>query len=189
MFLARRPSPQDIDRFLRAARELPLSYDPIGLAKQNPAGFKVDEEDTIIGSGEAAFRRATQALVAWMHFAVGWVELFPRGAAISPGTDVAVLARHVGFWSLNACRVVYSIGGPDETEFGFAYGTLIEHVECGEEIFTIRFHPDSGDVSYLIRAASKPQAVLAKLGYPLTRAFQARFRHDSTAALRRAIDG
>jgi uncharacterized protein (UPF0548 family) len=66
---------------------------------------------------------------------------------------------------------------------------LIEHVECGEEIFSIRFQPETGDVSYLIRAASKPQAVLAKLGYPLTRALQARFRHDSTAALRRAIDG
>ena len=66
------------NQFIRAARELPLSYDPIGLAKQNPDGFKVDEEDTIIGSGEAAFRRATQALVAWTHFAVGWVELFPE---------------------------------------------------------------------------------------------------------------
>ena len=189
MFLARRPSPQDVDRFLQAARDLPLSYDRIGLAKHNPDGFSVDEEATIIGSGEAAFRLATQALVAWTHFAVGWVELFPKGAAISPGTDVAVLARHVGFWSLNACRVVYSIGGHDDTEFGFAYGTLTEHVECGEEIFRIRFQPESGDVSYLIRAASRPQAVLAKLGYPLTRAFQARFRHDSTAALKRAIDG
>ena len=189
MFLARRPSPQDVDRFLRAARELPLSYDPIGLAKQNPDGFKVDEADTIIGSGEAAFRRATQALVAWTHFAVGWVELFPTGAAIAPGTDVAVLARHVGFWSLNACRVVYSIGGRGETEFGFAYGTLVEHVECGEEIFSIRFQPETGDVSYLIRAASKPQAVLAKLGYPLARSLQARFRRDSTRALARAIAG
>ena len=187
MFLARRPSPQDVDRFLRAASELSLSYNPIGLAKQNHDGFSVDEEDTIIGSGEAAFQRPRQALAGWTHFAVGWVELFPRGAAISPGTDVAVLARHVGFWSLNACRVVYSIGGPDDTEFGFAYGTLIEHVECGEEIFKIRFQPESGDVSYLIRAASKPRAVLAKLGYPLARSLQARFRRDSTRALARAI--
>ena len=189
MFSVRQPSQRDVDRFLEASRDLPLSYSPVGLARGNPIGFDVDEHRAIIGAGEAAHRRAIAALSEWKHFALGWVELFPKQASISPGSEVAVLARHAGLWSLNACRVVYSIGGPNDPEFGFAYGTLRNHVECGEEIFKVSFRPDTGDVSYLIRAVSRPRAVLARLGYPLARVLQARFRQDSAQALKRAIAG
>ena len=57
MFLLSRPSIQDVERFLAESRELPLSYGSAGLTKQPRAGFKVDEQVTIVGSGEAAFRR------------------------------------------------------------------------------------------------------------------------------------
>ncbi len=136
-----------------------------------------------------AFERAKVALTAWKHFELGWVEVFPALAGISPGTVVAVLVRHLGFWSMNGCRVVYSIAGDDPREFGFAYGTLPNHAECGEESFKVSLRPDTGEVSYVIRAASRPRALLARLGYPVTRSFQARFRRDSAAALARAIAG
>ena len=120
---------------------------------------------------------------------MGWVELFPRGASIEPGTDVAVLVHHLGFWSLNGCRVVYGIGDMQSgTNFGFAYGTLTNHAEMGEEIFELLFEPESENVIYRIRAVSKPHATLAKIGYPITRVFQERFRRDSISAMRRAID-
>jgi uncharacterized protein (UPF0548 family) len=189
MFLLHQPSPDDADRFIAASRELPLSYDPIGLAKEGRGGFNLDEQTAIIGRGPAAFARATTALAEWRHFELGWVELFPRRASIAPGTVVAVSARHLGFWSLNGCRVVYSIGSRGDQTFGFAYGTLANHVECGEEIFQVSLSPKTGEVSYLIRAASKPRAALARVGYPLARVLQARFRRDSARALRRAIDG
>jgi uncharacterized protein (UPF0548 family) len=101
-----------------------LSYDPVGLAGHGRSGFKVDEQTTIVGSGEAAFERATAALIEWRHFELGWLELFPKRASSAPGTVVAVSVRHLGFWSLNGCRVVYSIGVPGDRTFGFAYGTL-----------------------------------------------------------------
>jgi uncharacterized protein (UPF0548 family) len=189
MFLVGRPPPHDIEGFLEVSRDLPLSYGPVGLARENLRGFDVDEQVTTIGSGQTVYRRAIEALKEWKQFELGWVEIFPKQAAISPGTTVAVLARHAGLWSLNGCRVVYSIGGSDEPEFGFAYGTLLNHVECGEEIFKVSVLPETGDVSYLIRAASKPRAVLARLGYPLARVLQARFRRDSAEALRRAAGG
>jgi uncharacterized protein (UPF0548 family) len=189
MFLFRRPSPQDVERFIAASRELPLSYDPVGLAKQGRPGFNVDEQTTIVGRGEAAFLRATTALIEWRHFELGWVELFSKRASIAPGTVVVVSVRHLGFWSLNGCRVVYSIGIQGDRTFGFAYGTLANHAESGEEIFQVSFRPETGEVSYLIRAVSKPRAALARLGYPLARSLQARFRRDSARALRSAIDG
>jgi uncharacterized protein (UPF0548 family) len=187
MFLVHRPAPHEIDRFLAACGELPLSYAPVGLAAAAPPDFTVDEQTVVIGSGAAAFARATAALREWRHFELGWVELFPAGASIAPGTDVAVAERHLGFWSLNGCRVVYPVEG--DGTFGFAYGTLGNHAERGEEIFQVSLRPETGEVSYLIRAASKPRAALARVGYPVTRALQARFRRDSARAMARAVRG
>jgi uncharacterized protein (UPF0548 family) len=187
MFLSRRPSPQNIDAFLAASRELPLSYDPVGLAGQDPDGYCIDTHDAIIGRGEAAFERAKTALTEWRHFELGWVEIFPPRAPATPGTVVAVLVRHMGFWSINGCRVVYPVGAASGHEFGFAYGTLTNHAERGEEIFTVSLRPETGDVWYGIRAVSSPRAMLARLGYPLTRALQARFRRDSVLAMTRVL--
>ena len=188
MFLFHRPSQRAIEEFIARSRDLPLSYNPIGIAKESPRGFKVDEASGVIGHGEPAFVRAKLALAEWRHFDFGWVELFPQGAAIEPGSVVAVLVHHMGFWSLNGCRIVYTLGdrrtGPS---FGFAYGTLTNHAELGEEIFEVALAPESDEVVYRIRAVSKPRAAMARIGYPFTRSLQARFRRDSIAALRRAI--
>jgi uncharacterized protein (UPF0548 family) len=187
MFLIRRPSPKEITEFLEQARDLPLSYDPIGIAKQTPRGYNADLAETVIGRGRDTFERAKKALAGWRHYDMGWVELWPRGASIEPGSVVAVLVRHLGFWSLNGCRVVYSIGDRQSgTNFGFAYGTLTNHAELGEEIFEVRIKPESEDVVYRIQAVSKPHALMARLGYPFARHFQERFRQDSTATLQRA---
>jgi uncharacterized protein (UPF0548 family) len=185
MFLARRPSALRIDRFLDASRELAVTYAPIGLARADAAlGYDVDDTTAVIGHGRADFDRACRALAAWAHFDLGWVERFPRHASIDVGTHVAVLIRHLGFWSLNGARVVYHLE-PSDSRFGFAYGTLANHSEQGEEIFEVGFDPDSGEVTYRLRAASRPRAALARIGYPIARALQARFRRDSARVMRR----
>ncbi len=188
MFLIRRPSQDEISEFLDRSRELALSYDPVGIARQSPVGFNADLASAVIGHGRQTFERAKNALAQWRHYEMGWVELFPRGASIDPGTVVAVLVRHLGFWSLNACRVVYGVGDRQTgSSFGFAYGTLTNHAELGEEIFEVILAPESGEVVYRIQAVSKPRAALARIGYPFARYFQERFRRDSTSALRRAV--
>ena len=188
MFLILRPSQLAIEEFLDRSRDLPLSYDPVGIARQSPSGFNADLACAVIGHGRETFERAKTALSQWRHYEMGWAELFPRRAAIEPGTVVAVLVRHLGFWSLNGCRVVYGIGDrQSESNFGFAYGTLTNHAELGEEIFEVMFEPQTEDVIYRIQAVSKPRAALARVGYPLARYFQESFRRDSISALRRAI--
>jgi uncharacterized protein (UPF0548 family) len=186
MFLVQRPTPALIDRFIEASRHLPLTYTPVGLARHDGArGYDVDETIAVLGSGRGAFERARAALAAGMHFDLGWVEVFPHRAPIATGTNVAVLIQHVGFWSLNGARVVYQLEASD-TRFGFAYGTLPNHAEQGEEVFEVAFDADSGDVTYRLRAVSRPRAVLARLGYPVARALQARFRRHSARAMTRA---
>lgn len=184
MFLVRRPERGDIQAFLDASRHLPLSYEPVGLVNNGAPGFRTDEFRTVVGQGQAVFARARHALETWRHFQLGWLELFPSNASIEAGTVVAVLIRHLGFWSLNGCRVVYTTEGSGV--FGFAYGTLTNHAESGEELFTVSLDPNTGEVSYGIRAVSRPRAPLARLGTPVTRLLQARFRRDSSAAMARA---
>jgi uncharacterized protein (UPF0548 family) len=189
MFLARRPSRQTIERFVDESRRLPLSYNQVGIAEAPPADYDLDETFVTIGHGQAGFERAKAALAAWKHFDINWVETSPRAASIEPGSVVAVLIRHLGFWSLNGCRVVYGLGdrlhGPT---FGFAYGTLTNHAEQGEEIFEVCLRPQTHEVVYRICAVSRPRAVLARLGYPAVRVFQARFRRDSGEAMRQAVN-
>ncbi len=69
---------------------------------------------------------------------------------------------------------------------GFAYGTLTNHAESGEELFEVFIDPVSTAVMYRIRAISLPQTTLARIGQPIVRMLQARFRRDSAAAMKRA---
>jgi uncharacterized protein (UPF0548 family) len=187
MFFLRRPSPLVIERFLDRSQELPLSYAPVGLIGDPSAGRNYDDVIAVIGHGPADFERARAALAGWKQFDLGWVELFPRHASMQPGTTIAVLIHHFGFWSLNGARIVYGVGdGQDGTHAGIAYGTLTNHAERGEELFEVSFDTHSGDVIYRLLAASWPRAVLTRIGYPIVRVLQARFRRDSADAMRRA---
>ena len=188
MFLIRRPSPPAIERFLQHSIQLPLSYDLIGVARESETTFTHDDTTAVIGQGAQEFARARKALQQWRQFELGWVELFPRGASLEEGTNVAVLIRHLGLFSLNGCRVLYHTGHREEGPlFGVAYGTLTNHAECGEELFEVSLDLKTSKVTYRIRAASRPRALWARAGYPYTRWCQAQFRRDSIAAMKRAV--
>ena len=153
MFLARRPSRLVIDRFTARSQELSLSSTPVGLAQGHAPRYQVDELIVPIGRGSIDFDRAKAALVAWKPFDLGWVQLFPERASVTPGNVVTVLVRHGGFWSLNGCRIVYGLGDRQRgVRFGFAYGTLSNHAASGEELFEVSLQPDTEDVLFRIRA-------------------------------------
>ncbi|HUQ87039.1 MAG TPA: DUF1990 domain-containing protein, partial [Vicinamibacterales bacterium] len=168
MFLIRRPSPRLIDRFLKDSARLPISYGPVGQVQSGHVR-SLDEATVVIGHGRADFDRARQALSEWKQFDLGWVELFPRHSPLEVGTVVAVAIKHLGFWSLNGCRVVYHADSNGADAFGYAYGTLPNHAESGEELFEVYIDPRTDDVIYRIRATSKPQSMLAWLGQPIVR--------------------
>ena len=66
----------------------------------------------------------------------------------------------------------------DAHHFGFAYGTLPNHVESGEELFQITMD-EQGDVYYTLTAFSRPRFWAVRLTYPLSRYFQKKFIRDS----------
>ena len=187
MFLLRQPSPEAIRRFISSQRDLPFSYPEVGAtAGELPPGYIVDRNRIKLGTGKEAYERAIAALRNWKQFDLGWVRMVPPETPIEVGAVVAILTHHFGFWSLNACRVVYLIDedGPVK-KFGFAYGTLSSHVERGEERFTIEWHETDDTVWYDILAFSRPNQFLVKLGFPLARRLQKRFARDSLAVMAR----
>jgi uncharacterized protein (UPF0548 family) len=120
-------------------------------------------------------------------FNMPWIRLCWPSAPIKPRTDVAILVRHFGFYSLNAARIVYVVDEEGAiARYGFAYGTLAEHAECGEERFTVEWNRSEDRVWYDILAFSRPQKMLAKMGYPLSRMLQRRFADESKGAMLKA---
>lgn len=177
MFLIHEPSDEDVIRFLATQRGLPFSYAEVGATNATPpAGYNVDHNRIQLGSGEATFKRAVAAVKRWQHFDLGWVTIVPHGIAVEVGATVAVKARAFGTWSLNASRVVYTI--EESRSFGFAYGTLPDHVERGEERFLVEWLADNS-VWYDILAFSRPKHPLVRFSAPLARRLQKQFARES----------
>jgi uncharacterized protein (UPF0548 family) len=185
LFTLTAPSEDEIQRLISKQSDSGFSYPEVGAsATAVPTGYNVDRNRIQLGSGEGTWQRAAEAIRKWRMFSMPWVNLHFASAPIQVGTDVAVSVHHLGFYSLNACRIVYVV---DEDvpikRFGFAYGTLAEHAESGEERFTVEWNREDDGVWYDILAFSRPRQMLARLGYPLSRLLQKRFAQGSKAAM------
>ena len=190
MISLRKPTTETIRAFLASQSGLDLSYPAVGAtATQPPSGYTVDHTRIRLGEGEAVFAAAKAALGRWEQFNLGWVQAWSPDDSIKKGGLVGVSGRSLGLWWLNACRVVYVVDEQDVpvTRFGFAYGTLPEHAESGEERFLIEWDQGGDGVWYDILAFSRPQQFLARLGYPWVRRLQKRFGRDSAKAMANAV--
>jgi uncharacterized protein (UPF0548 family) len=161
-----------------------FSYPEVGATRgEFPLGYHHDFNRIQVGQGERAFAAACDGLRKWQMFPRPWTHVVPADAPIQTDTIVAVVARAMGLWWLNACRIVYVV---DEARpvrrFGFAYGT-VDHAECGEERFTVEWLEDDS-VWYDVRAFSRPRHWTARLGAPVARRLQHKFARESMAAMR-----
>ncbi|HLA09180.1 MAG TPA: DUF1990 domain-containing protein [Pyrinomonadaceae bacterium] len=100
----------------------------------------------------------------------------------------AVKAHTLGIWTLNAARIVYVVNETgDVNRFGFAYGTLPDHVERGEERFLIEWNREDDSVWYDILAFSKPRHRIVRVSHPYARWLQKRFAKDSLSRILASI--
>lgn len=189
MLSIRRPTPASVQDFLATQAKLSLTYAAVGSSLRTPpAGYVVDHTRVRLGAGERAFDAARAALAHWEHFRLGWLEAIPNDTPIERGQVVGILARSLGVWSLNACRIVAVIDEDGSVKrFGFSYGTLPGHMESGEERFLIEWQREEDGVWYDILAFSRPRHFLARLSYPWMRRMQKRFGQESAAAMCRAV--
>lgn len=191
MLSLRNPDTTALHRFLTEQAKLDFTYAAVGAtATTLPAGYVVDHTRVKLGSGEAVFAAAKTALQKWQQFDLGWLQAWPPTTPIRAGEVVVIVARAIGLWWRNACRIVYVVDdvGP-VTKFGFAYGTLPAHAGRGEERFLIEWNRADDSVWYDILAFSRPRHFLVWLGYPMVRLTQKQFGRASSAAMLRAVRG
>ena len=157
--------------------------------RQPPVGYPVNHYRKELGTGESLFEEAAAALYSWQMYALGWTTIYPAQAVTATGNVVVVQAAHLGFWSLNPCRIVYTIDENDNNfrRCGFAVGTLPAHSETGEELFLIERDKNSDVVRYELYAFAKPKNLLAKIGSPYVNYLQKQFAAESYGAMMKAI--
>jgi uncharacterized protein (UPF0548 family) len=185
----RKPSPEVMRAFLLEQASHNFTYAAVGgTLTDPPARYALDHTRVKLGVGGKVFAIAKSALQGWHQFQLGWLEAWPPDTTIVKGQAIAILARSIGLWWLNACRIVAVIDddGPIR-RFGFAYGTLPKHAGSGEERFLIEWDTSNGDVWYDILAFSRPRHFLVKLGYPIVRLTQKRFGRQSAIAMRNFV--
>lgn len=189
MFLLHEPSDTAIETFLRGQQRQTFSYREVGASReQAPRRYTVDHNRVLLGWGEESFAKAAAAIRTWQMFNLGWCRVHPPNASIEVGVTVAISINHYGFWSLNACRIVYLIEEQGAVQrYGFAYGTLPDHGEAGEERFSVEWDRENGSVTYDLYAFSRPQHLMGWLAYPLSRRLQKRFAKESKMAMIKAV--
>ena len=187
MFHLFKPTATQINRFLDSLEYDAFSYPHVGATRDSarPDGYVVDQNRQRLGQGRETFERAKQAVRQWKMFDVPGLKLIHDDTPIEADRDVALLASHLSFYSLSSCRIVYVIDEPGR--YGFAYGTLSQHAECGEERFTVEYHSGTDEVWYDIFAFSRPGHWTVRLGYPYARYLQKRFAVRSKAAMKNAV--
>jgi len=192
MFTFRRPTDDDVRKLLARQTGQPWSYDCVEVTRANEPqpqrGWQIDHHRVPLGHGVETFELACAAIRGWKMFPPQMTRVFWPESPQQPGDVVAVLYRAQPFllWMLFPARVVYRVDEP--RRFGFAYGTLPDHPERGEERFLVEWNQADDSVWYDLLAVSRPGHWLARLGYLYARYEQARFRRLSGQAMHRAVE-
>ena len=188
MWSFQKPTIESIRRFMAEESKLVLTLPRVEATVDTlPTGYVIDHTRIELGKGESVFLTASAALQHWDHLRLGWVEAWSPSTSIQRGDVVAVMARSMGLWWLNSCRIIYVINetGPI-SKFGFACGNLPGYAESGEERFMIEWHRGKKSVWYDLLSISRPNTFLTRLGYPVLLPLQKRFGRDSAACMCKA---
>jgi uncharacterized protein (UPF0548 family) len=185
MFFLRHPTEQQIRSLLAERESAPFSYADVGATLATPPpGWRVNHMRALVGKGRLAYEAIAAALFSWQLLAIKGLKVFPSTPVLQPHTNVAILSRHFGIWSVDFCRVIYVLKEEPEQNgkilrTGFGYGTLPGHAVKGEEIFSVEWHPATEEVWYDIFSFSLPANLLVRLAAPLARVTQIRFARAS----------
>jgi uncharacterized protein (UPF0548 family) len=182
----RRPGDARLQQILAEQHDAPLTYTEIGasLTADLPAGYHHDAHTETVGHGDADYARAVLGLRAWEAHRAAGATIFPAGAPIETGVDVVLVLRAAVVHVVAACRIVAVVD--EAARFGFAYGTLGIHPECGEEAFVVEQTP-AGDVVFRVTAFSRPRDLLARLGAPVASLVQRRTTSAYVDGIRRFV--
>ncbi len=183
-----RPTTDVLDRYVRDQERETVFTGNIRIPARPPAGFVRNHYRGCLGCGAAAFAAARTAVSQWKQFPGGWIDVHPAHGAAHLDQTVAVVARCLGLWSVNACRVtgLSEDDGNEMARFAITYATLSGHMLVGAECFCVEWDKSDDRVWYDLSSYARPQHWLARAIFPAIRGLQRRFARDSLAALQAA---
>jgi uncharacterized protein (UPF0548 family) len=181
MFSARRPSTADLAQVVAQQDGCELTYAEQGATLGlPPASYRHDRWEADLGSfDEATFDRLGAAVCNWQVQRGAGLTIYPMHPA-RPGLTFALSFRVGGVYVVAAGRVVYLTSEPGRR--GFAYGTLPQHPEQGEEAFHVV--RDGSRMVLRITAFSRPRHPLARAGAPVARLVQVRMNKAYLRSMR-----
>ena len=176
---------RDGTALLASQRLADVTYVDVGatIDRRVPHGFAGKRTTQVIGHGEGAFAQARLGLQTWVAHRGAGVEPFAETQIVKGETVLLVLALGPAEVRI-ACRIVDVTDTP--SSFGFVYGTLPVHPECGEERFLVEYEAD-GAVRFIIDVFWKPRHPLAVIGAPVARRMQHRYTQGYLDALARFV--
>lgn len=179
----RRPSSAQLQELLEDCTLVDLTYSPTGVTITGSAivGLTRRTWSTTLAAG--AFDAARLAIDEWaVHRGAGLVV--ETDGPIAVGTNVALSAPlpPTG-WVDATCRIVAVVDEPDR--YGFAYGTLPNHPERGEESFVVTRTAEA--TRFDIVAVSTPVHPVVRLVPPLGNLLQDAAVRRYLRAMERAV--
>jgi uncharacterized protein (UPF0548 family) len=175
------PTDAQLGVVLDAQARESLTYREAGATRGDdlPSGYTHDRYSVALGHG--VFEAAKLGLREWRAHVGAGISIYPPAPPIHPDVNVILSFRTGPLRAIAACRIVYVCDDADR--FGFAYGTLPEHPEMGEEAFIVE-RDAAGDVRFVITAFSRPASAITRLAKPLARVVQQRVTRQYLEALR-----
>lgn len=124
-------------------------------------GWNITDCELILGQGEECFSLAVQRLFSWKAHRYAGVHVVESDSIVE-----------LKFWGTRSyCKILKRVETPHRALL--IYGTLAQHVECGEETFEVSIDRN-GEVKAHIVAFSKPARWWARWGQFIVRVIQLR---------------
>ncbi|MBF0612298.1 MAG: DUF1990 domain-containing protein [Magnetococcales bacterium] len=192
----KKPGRKSINAFITDQRENTFSYEEVGSTrrlekekKKLSKDYRLAHYRFVLGRGENIYAHAKEALRQWKCFDLDWVQLCWPETIAAVGTDLAILGNSLGLWLINAVRIL-DVFDEQTTDhrFGFAMGTLPDHMIVGEERMQVIWNQEEDLVYYDLCSFSRKQRWLAKMGALHVHRMQKLFALESGLAMQRAVD-
>lgn len=174
------PTDKALIRHHERQREAQYNYTEVGATRHTfPEDYYCHRTRFYLGQGSACWDAAKVAIDHWEQFSPDWAKVYPKEPP-QEGKPVVVWFNIFGLWWKNSARIVYVRDEVDQ--YGFAYGTLPDHVARGEEYFGIERDAE-GHCHFVLEAFCTPVFWGARLLEPLMRREQSRFVQEAGARM------
>ena len=184
MKLVRPTNSSSIDALLKSLDSLEFNYPHVGasIAGRAVSGFRSLHYEIELGGSDEVFARAILGLKTWRAHHIPRVKVVPEGVSVTTGESLILEIGPQTLAIAAPCRIVGIVDEPDR--FGFAYGTLPGHPECGEEAFIVS-RSNRGRIVFDISGFSRPGNSIVRLSGPVSRWIQSSATNSYLRALKR----